>query len=98
MSYEFEDRMLEKYLDLPGMEILLTCPADHSNPPKVHGGYLADMIIHLNDDLEWSREAIADWLDSLIDKEGIDLSFKEKDATTQDSSRIETIRSEPQGF
>jgi hypothetical protein len=34
--------------------------------------FLSDIIIHLNDEHKWSRERIADWLDTLP----VDLSFK----------------------
>lgn len=41
------------------------CHADFTEP-------IFDIIIHLNDDVQWSREQIADWLETL----DIDLSFQ----------------------
>lgn len=39
--------------------------------PGFHEGNIASLIVHLNDDHKWSREQIADWLDTL----DVDLSF-----------------------
>ena len=53
--------VLEKLL--PGMRDTATCPAckggdAHTNP-------ITSMVIHLNDSKRWTREAIADWLETL---------------------------------
>lgn len=70
---EFEDQMLEVYMNLPGADVLLPCP--HCG----EGSELTEVIIELNDTHKWSREAIADWVDNLHDSGFVDLSFKEKD-------------------
>lgn len=43
----------------------VTCPAPGFNCPPGVPSTLAGMIIHLNDRHQWSRERIADWLDTL---------------------------------
>jgi hypothetical protein len=63
----------------PGLLTIATaCPADHTYPdecvtavPSGAPASVADVVVHLNDVCGWTREAIADWLDSL----DIDLSI-----------------------
>lgn len=45
---------------------------EHSNEPPL-SSLLLDMILHLNDDHHWTREEIADWLDTL----DVDLTIRE---------------------
>lgn len=62
---------------LPGMENMVS-------PPPVcvcrdwtgKKSRIFDLVQHLNDKHVWSREKIADWLDKLMDVDGIDLTFK----------------------
>lgn len=56
------------------------CPAREEEPHLCHPDTeppfdMMDMIMHLNDDHEWSREQIANWLDTL----DVDLRFVIKD-------------------
>lgn len=46
----------------PGLEEGVGCP--HCGEAK-HRGALSTMIVALNDDHYWTREAIADWVESL---------------------------------
>lgn len=63
-GYQDSGRMLSKALPALIKEVLSPCD---------HGGVdlLEEVIIHLNDRHKWSREQIADWLDSL----DVDLAF-----------------------
>ena len=84
---QFECEMLDVYQQLPGQGIPMDCPAmDEQMSLCDVVDDLLDCIIHLNDIHEWTRERIADWVDSLEDKEGLNLSFKEfyDDNTTED--------------
>lgn len=69
---EFESEMCDVYMDLPGADVSLPCPACDMRTD------LAGVIISLNDDHKWSREEIADWVDTLHDEGYVDLSFKER--------------------
>lgn len=61
---------------LPGSHVSVDCPVcDKSS----HRELLPDIIIHLNDEHHWTREQIADWLETL----DIDLEFK--DAKSSDT-------------
>jgi len=56
---------------LPGVKEIVKYPCDcYSQTPVKHD--LMEVIMHLNDADKWTRESIADWLDTLE----IDLSFK----------------------
>lgn len=61
---------------LPGMSASVECPVCPTLTPIGEiSQYIDDLetiVIHLNDSHLWSREAIADWLDTL----DIDLEFK----------------------
>lgn len=48
--------------------MLLSCPACEANDREA---VLAANIIHLNDDHEWTREQIADWVQAIEAIEGI---------------------------
>lgn len=66
-------RLSQEAWGLPGAHELLRYPC----PCYATDAHLRTIIIHLNDDHKWTREAIADWLDSIDDPEnGIDLAFK----------------------
>lgn len=84
----FESQLAHFSQSLPGIhEEIDQCPLlgveYHSvahNGPRVcdrKHNFLSSMIIHLNDHHKWSREQIADWVESLP----IDTSFKDEDAT-----------------
>jgi hypothetical protein len=60
----------------PGLVELVTCPVCKNKnaiiePQQIQ---LASAIIHLNDTHSWSREAVADWLESL----DVDIAMKEE--------------------
>lgn len=64
--------------NIKGLRQSARCPSPHSriyDLPCGAIGKLSVIIIHLNDAHKWSREAIADWLESL----DIDLSFRSDD-------------------
>ena len=84
---DFENEMLDVYQQLPGQGLVVDCPSmddPHTLCDSIED--ILDCIIHLNDSHKWPREKIADWVDSLEDKGGLDLSFKEfyDDNTTED--------------
>lgn len=56
---------------LPCLYQTVKCPACKKNYTAV----MSEIIIHLNDEHDWTREAIADWSESL----DIDISVKEKE-------------------
>lgn len=58
---------------LPGMDIKVSspCPCTFAFNHTIYW-----TVQHLNDNHMWSREKIADWLDKLMDVDGIDLTFK----------------------
>lgn len=58
---------------LPGIHSLVRYPCDCCRDTyKDKGFILQNVIIHLNDKAKWTREQIADWLESL----DVDLEFK----------------------
>lgn len=66
---------------LPATEELVHCPSDACamNEPTAYRdgpetGTIWYMVQHLNDHHRWSREAVADWCDDLIEQ-GYDLTF-----------------------
>lgn len=61
---------------LPGSHVSVDCPVCDKSP---HRELLPDIIIHINDEHHWTREQIADWLETL----DIDLEFK--DAKSSDT-------------
>lgn len=63
-SYDKSGDLLSSVL--PGLNHKVTCP--HCNDPH---GSLQAVIIHLNDGAKWTREHIANWLDTL----DVDLTF-----------------------
>lgn len=64
-SYRDSGTLLESVL--PALELTQGCPAIHCERQRT----ITDLVIHLNDHHKWSREAIADWLETL----DIDLTF-----------------------
>jgi hypothetical protein len=65
------------------MSFTAYCPSRGPNdemcsPSEVHNLYR--LIQHLNDEHQWTREKIADWLDTL----DVDLTFKMKEEETPD--------------
>lgn len=52
---------------------------------------LGSVIINLNDQCKWSRDQIADWLDTLHDSGTIDLSFADR---TEENKDCQTRKSE----
>ena len=68
-----ESAMLsQKSHELPGIDCRVKFPCDCPGQMP-----LRNVIMHLNDTHRWTREAIADYLDSVDDPEnGIDLAFK----------------------
>ena len=64
---------------LPGvMNTSVKYPCDPDDCVRqVRQGVIYNIIMHLNDYHKWTREQIADWLDSVHDPEnGVDLAFK----------------------
>lgn len=60
---------------VPDMGRKVECPGHHPGAWKCScEDALSDMIIHLNDQHKWPREAIADWLESL----DLDLELRER--------------------
>lgn len=45
-------------------------------------------VIHLNDEHRWSREAIADWLESVAEEHGLDLAFPVPDGCDPGSDTV----------
>lgn len=62
---------------LPGVDAIVTCPACTVTDSPPWEKSLWYIIQHLNDQHEWSRERIADFLDELPDE--IDITFKTKE-------------------
>jgi hypothetical protein len=67
-SYSDSGRLLGAAL--PGLRTEVTCPHCDSSPMELLG-----LIIHLNDSARWTREQVADWLDTL----DVDLTFPTPD-------------------
>lgn len=65
-SYGDSGRLLSKVLPALALE-QVSSPCDH----VIWRGDLQSIIVHLNDNHQWTREQIADWLDSL----DVDLTF-----------------------
>ncbi len=57
---------------LPGLREFVRCPVAGCNDLESLPQPVRRQIVHLNDSHKWSREAIADWLDTL----DVDLAFK----------------------
>ena len=62
---------------LPGVDAIVVCPACTVTDSPPWEKSLWYIIQHLNDQHEWSRERIADFLDELPDE--IDITFKTKE-------------------
>jgi hypothetical protein len=67
---------------LPGVtKYIVDCPRPFYGPHKENPGVICDkkslygQIIHLNDKHQWSREQIADWLEMIARRDGLNLSF-----------------------
>lgn len=68
---------------IPGFKgMKQTCPVKDCDRPamKMAGSLLYHVIMHLNDDHEWTREAIADWLETT----NHDLQFKAPEGGEKD--------------
>lgn len=63
---------------LPGLRAVTRCPAEATGTSCETKRLLWGVVIHLNDVHEWSRDTIADWLETL----DIDLTFP----TTEEES------------
>jgi hypothetical protein len=50
------------FVQFPELGNLANCPGCGSVHPDTQ---VVDIVIHLNDDLHWTREQIADWLETL---------------------------------
>lgn len=66
---------------LPGVKAKVRYPCEcayGTSKNRILGGdTIMDVVIHLNDNHQWTREEIADWLDAVDDPEnGVDLAFK----------------------
>lgn len=82
---------------LPGIEtrVSLPCPKDCDWHEKYGGKSTIRLtVIHLNDYHAWSREKIADWLDLLQERDGIDLTFKVEPDKIEDEKAQDTLSSE----
>ena len=62
---------------LPQMETIVV------NPVNGLKGTLLDTVASLNDNERWTREEIADWIDSL-EETGLDMSFEKGEVNEQD--------------
>lgn len=75
-SYSFapsaDGSVAVKSRTLPGMAALVTCPCEF----PTHEDEAWIIIQHLNDNIGWSREKIADWLDELHDSGQINIEFQ----------------------
>jgi hypothetical protein len=60
-------------------KIRVSCPACDSTDEEVPKTDIWTCIVDLNDDHKWTREQIADWLDTLHDSGIIDLTLKQND-------------------
>lgn len=60
---------------LPGVQSFVEYPCDCYPPFEHRSATLWNIIQHLNDDDDWSREKIADWIDELHDKKIINAEF-----------------------
>lgn len=54
--------------DVPNLAAAVTAGFKVVNPVTGGESDLYDTIIHLNDEAKWSREQIADWIDTLPDQ------------------------------
>lgn len=81
LSFPYEPSLSEVAKSLPGVLIEgMKCPAPQDslkNYCKPYTYSLYDCIIHLNDSHKWSRDQIADWLETL----DIDITFKVKEGS-----------------
>ncbi len=74
---------------LPGIDTVVSLPCnDKCNWYVKYDGKasIRTAVIHLNDYHKWSREKIADWLDLLQERDGIDLTFKVEDDTVESTT------------
>jgi len=56
----------------PVLWVRAGCPCDCENPKRIHSGRevntMGEAIAHLNDNHRWSREAIAEWVETIENK------------------------------
>ena len=72
--------------ELPGVKYNIACPVEDCFAKKMGESPLRGVIIHLNDSHKWTREAIADWLESIHDptgENGPNLNFQVKEETDE---------------
>ena len=73
--------------DLPGAKYYVTCPVEDCFASDQNDkSALRNIVIHLNDSHKWTREAIADWLESIHDptgENGPNLNFQVKEETDE---------------
>lgn len=67
----------------PSLRAITRCPVCTVSGPTDPYGQIYYTIVHLNDRHRWSREQIADWLDTL----DIDLTIKPPEEQDADASR-----------
>jgi hypothetical protein len=80
------DTLYNGSFDLPGAKYLVACPAEDCFLKETDMSPLRNIVIHLNDSHKWTREAIADWLESIHDptgENGPNLNFQVKEETDE---------------
>lgn len=77
IDYSSKETTASLSKQLPGVDAIVICPACTVQDSPLWEKKLWYVIQHLNDQHEWSRESIADWLDTLPDE--IDITFKTKE-------------------
>lgn len=68
---------------LPGITEVVKHPQSQENCSNYGHARIKDMIMHLNDGHRWTREQIADWLETL----DVDLTFKSSEARLADEKQ-----------
>lgn len=74
---------------LPGVQAMLSHPCGCY--PESGKFSLFEIIMHLNDRCEWSREKIADWIDELHDKGIINAEFEVPDNRTDEEKVADLV-------
>lgn len=80
------DTLYNGSFDLPGAKYNVSCPVEDCFGKGIAPSPLRDIVIHLNDSHKWTREAIADWLESIHDptgENGPNLNFQVKEETDE---------------
>lgn len=79
---------------LPGLDAQVKHPTVEHYCPSHLWSKVKNMIIHLNDHHEWTREQIADWLDEISDptgETGPDLRFGSQSAKVEPENPCESV-------